>query len=159
MEPKDLNPHQLQKTEKSQYCGCLYFSGAALGRVMTELADSGFAKLRLPATHAFVLMTVNGAPGITIGEIAKIHHLAPSTLTRFIEKLETQDYLRREQSGKKVHIFPQSKSLTLQKDLQRCWLDVFDRYVSILGKDRAMRLTSDISDAYYDLVKKKDKDF
>lgn len=142
--------------EKSEYCGCLYFSSSALARVMTELADEGFAELRLPAPHAFVLMTVNRTPGISIGEIAKIHLLAPSTLTRFIEKLEIQGWLRREQQGKRVHVFPQTKSLKLQEDLMRCWSGVFARYVAILGKDHALRLTSEVSDAYYDLMKQKD---
>ncbi|MGZ3687628.1 MAG: MarR family winged helix-turn-helix transcriptional regulator [Bdellovibrionota bacterium] len=144
------------KADKSIYCSCLFFSANALARRMTELADSAFLKLGFPAAHAFVLMTVNRQPGITIGEIAKIHLLASSTVTRLVEKLENQGWLRREPDRRIVRVFPQAKSLSRQKELEKLWASIFDHYSSVLGRSHGNALTQDISNAYYELIERTD---
>jgi len=137
---------------RSKYCGCLFFSANALARMMTDLADRSFAELRLPAAHAFILMTVNRQPGITIGEIAKIHLLASSTVSRLVERLEQQGWLRREPQRRIVRVVPLEKSKARQKDLERLWQAIFDQYSAVLGKSHGQKLTEEISSAYYDLL-------
>ena len=71
-------------TEKSPYCNCLYYSANALSRLMTRMADEEFALAGVSSSYAFLLMTVNGQPGIQPKEISQKRQLTPSTVTRFL---------------------------------------------------------------------------
>jgi DNA-binding MarR family transcriptional regulator len=132
-------------------CSCLYFSTAALGRLMSDLADKAFIALNLKAPHGILLITVNQNPGITAGEVAKRMLLAPSTVTRFIEKMESKRLLRRETNGRTVQVFPTEKSLSLNKDLEKCWANVSKEYSKVLGLESARKLAMESSEAYFSL--------
>lgn len=152
---KQKNKLAQSESERSYYCSCLVFSSNALSRVLTEMADNNFSKLGLTSSaHAFILMTVNRRPGITIGDIAKTHLLAPSTVSRLTEKLELQGWLRREPDKRIVRVFPKKKGLDLQADLEKCWAGIFNSYSFILGKNEGQKLTEDITNAYYALIAK-----
>ena len=82
-------------TEKSPYCNCLYYSANALSRLMTRMADEEFALAGVSSSYAFLLMTVNGQPGIQPKEISQKMQLTPSTVTRLVEKMEARALLER----------------------------------------------------------------
>lgn len=126
---------------KSPYCRCLYYSANALARVMTSLADEAFATTGLPPSYAFVMMSVNGKPGIQPGEISAKMMLAPSTITRFIEKLEYRGLVKRQQEGKAIHVFPTTKGERIYPEIKAAWRQLKNRYDRLIGEQEARELT------------------
>lgn len=85
---------------------CLYFTANSLARVITRLAEEEFRRTGLSPSHAFVMMLVNDHPGIGQKELCAQLHLAPSTVTRFIDALVQRGYLTRHADGKASGCMP-----------------------------------------------------
>lgn len=126
------------------YCRCLYFSANALARAMTRIAEEEYAAVGLAPSYAFVLMTVNKQPGITAGEVAEIMLLDPSTVTRLVEKLEKQGYLRRHSEGKYTHIYPLAPALALDAPIREAWKNIYERYTAIIGQEKGLDLAVEL---------------
>jgi MarR family transcriptional regulator, organic hydroperoxide resistance regulator len=129
---------------RESYCRCLYYSANALARRITRIAEEEFAPTGLAPSLGFVVMTVNKKPGITAGELAGIMQLQPSTVTRFIDKLEGGGFLMRKTDGKFMNVFPTTKATRLDPLLQSSWKDLYKRYSAILGEGESKQLTSAI---------------
>lgn len=136
--------------EDSKYCGCLYYSANALARVMTKLAEDAFATTGLAPSYAFLLMSVNEKPGIQPKEISEHMQLAPSTVTRLIEKLEYKGLLTRNSCGRATEVLPSAEGKQLQPKLKAAWRDLHARYEELIGEETAKRLTAEI----YEVSKK-----
>jgi MarR family transcriptional regulator, organic hydroperoxide resistance regulator len=130
--------------EKNAYCKCLYYSANALARVATKMAEEEFAAVNLAPSYAFVVMTVNKKPGLLAGELAEIMMLTPSTVTRLLEKLETQQLIKRHIEGRITMIYPTPKSVEINPAIQVAWRKFYKRYTDILGKEFAHQLADDI---------------
>lgn len=139
--------------QDSIFCKCLYFSANAFARLITKMAEEEFASTGLAPSYAFLLMAVNGNPGIQPKFISEMMQLTPSTVTRFIEKLEHKEYLERKAIGKITEVYPTSKSLKLEKKIRKSWSSLYNRYSLILGEAEGKELTS----LLYDAAKKLDK--
>lgn len=134
--------------EGSKYCGCLYYSANALGRVMTRMADEEFAMTGLAPSYAFLLMSINEKPGIQPSELAVHMQLTPSTVTRLIEKMEQKGYVTRQSVGRATEVYPTEKSQQIDAKIKEAWKSLYTRYVEILGEKNAQDLTTAIYDAY-----------
>lgn len=126
---------------------CLYFTANALARNIGKMADKAFKETGLAPSHAFMIMLVNEQPGITQGELCGHLHLAPSTLTRFADKLEKKGVLTREKEGKTVKVYPTEQGKELGKPIAAAWKRLYHDYSAILGKDEGDELTRTIGQA------------
>lgn len=135
------------KKKPSTYCSCLTYSVNAMSRLMTKIADEEFAATGLTSSYAFLLMSVNEKPGITPSELTKQLQLTPSTVTRLIEKLEAKGLVNREQSGRMTEVYPTSVGVEMNGPIKKAWDKLFIRYTSLLGQERAERLTKDLAEA------------
>ncbi len=142
---------------KDIFCKCLYYSSNALARVITKIAEEEFSVVGLSPSYAFILMTINKDPGINAGSLADIMMLTPSTVTRLVEKLEKEKYLKRKVDGRTTLIYPSAKSLKLNEDIAKSWHSLYKRYVKILGEKTAHQLTADIYDSAVRLDKRMKK--
>lgn len=133
--------------DNSPFDGCLYYTASALGRIVTRMAEEEFAATGLSPSYVFLLMIVHGKPGIQPTEIAEKMMLTPSTVTRLIEKLEYQGYLRRRSEGRATLVEPTEKSLAANDRLQEAWAGLSRRYGELLGEETARKLTQDIYEA------------
>jgi len=143
----------MNKTE-SPYCKCLYYSSNALARIMTRMAEDCFAPAGLPPSYAFVVMSVNRYPGILSGELAEKMMLTPSTVTRLMEKLETQGLVKRVREGRKILVFPTPASVALNDMILHGWQELNLRITAVLGSEHAQTLTRDIFNAAVSLPEK-----
>jgi MarR family transcriptional regulator, organic hydroperoxide resistance regulator len=134
-----------EKNEK--YCRCLYYSSNALARKMSKIAEEEFAITGLSPSYAFLIMIVNDKPGIQPTEISGIMMLNPSTVTRLTDKMVDKGYLERKADGKSVFIFPLKKSRDIDPKLKEAWMNLYKRYVNILGETEAANITSNIYSA------------
>jgi MarR family transcriptional regulator, organic hydroperoxide resistance regulator len=121
------------KATRQTYCGCLFYAANALTRKITRLADEEFAATGLAPSPGFIVMTVNAQPGITAGEIAAVMQLQPSTVTRLLDKLETQGLVTRSASGKFVSVHPTIKAQRKDDHIKQAWKNLYHRYTEILG--------------------------
>lgn len=127
--------------QQNPYCQCLFYSANALSRVMNRMAERAFAPTGLAPSYAFLLMTVNNHPSIQPSLISEIMMLAPSTVTRLIEKMEKQGFLTREKEGKAIYVYPTAKAEEMQLLIKQCWKKLHETYVAILGEEESKKLT------------------
>lgn len=136
------------KNRISKYSGCLAFSAGALARMLDSIAEEEFGnRLGLSASHAFILKEAIEQPGVQPSEVAKELHLKPSTITRLVDKLAYQGLIERRQEGKIVRLFATALGQEMKPQVLEAWEAVFERYGAILGRQKAMELTSRIYEA------------
>jgi DNA-binding MarR family transcriptional regulator len=133
--------------EKSLLHHCLYFTANTLSRVIARMAEEEFKTSGLSPSHAFLMMIVYDNPGIGQKELGQQLHLAPSTVTRFIDALVYRGYLIRKNEGKTSAIFSTDKGKQLNQPIDAAWKGLYDRYSRILGMKEADKLTQLIDDA------------
>ena len=83
---------------------CLYFTASRFARNMTKLAEKTFNFGDLAPSYLYMIMIVKFHPEITQKELCHKLSIAPSTSTRFIDKLEKQKLVNRKVNGKQTYI-------------------------------------------------------
>ncbi|SFC69234.1 MarR family transcriptional regulator [Bacillus sp. UNCCL81] len=124
------------------FSDCLYFTANHLARLMNKMAEEEFAPLGISPNYAFLLMAVYEQPNISQSELSNILHIAPSTTTRFVDKLEVKKLVERKSDGKLTLVNLTDKGIKIQEDIKVCWKNLYKRYSEILGDDVAKNITS-----------------
>lgn len=132
---------------------CLFFTANRLGRAITRIAEEAFAPTGLTPMYGYAIRLVNGKPGITQKELAKKLSIAPSTLTRFVDKLEVKQLVRRSVQGKTVLLYPTPKGQALEGEIRLASKRLSARYKAILGEAAADALSAGVLDAGTQLEK------
>ena len=120
---------------------CLYFSSNKLARIVRKMAEEEFKITGLSPTYAFLISIVTENSGISQKKIGEKLHMTPSTITRFIDKLENKGLLIRKNDGKNVLIYLTESGSSLQLDINKAWSNLHERYSKILGKNEIKELT------------------
>lgn len=126
---------------------CLYFTSNVLNRIISDMSEDAFAQTGLNPSYAFLMMVVCEKKSISVGESAKILHLAPSTITRFVDKLIIKKYLKKEQNGRVVILKPTKKGKELLPLIEESWHRLYVNYCEVLGEEFAVKLTADMAKA------------
>ncbi len=95
----------------------LTFVSNSFSRYLNEIATDVFADIGLIPSEAYILLIVNSQKDIQPKDLSKRIRLAPSTVTRAIEKLERRSLIARRQESKFVYLNPTSKSLDLNDSI------------------------------------------
>ncbi len=111
------------------------------------MADECFAVTGLTSSYAFLLMTVNDAPGIQPKEISQHMQLTPSTVTRLIEKMENRGLLTRTHVGRTTEVYPTQGSIDLNDNIKKAWAELHEKYTKILGREEGDKLAQLIHEA------------
>lgn len=67
--------------------------------------------------------------------------VAPSTLTRFVDKLETRKLVKRRVLGKTVQVYPTGKAIAMEESILRASHNLHARLDAILGPETAAAIT------------------
>ncbi len=121
------------------------------GTQKTISADVSFHPTGLSPSHAFLMMLVTDKPGIGQKELCEQLHLAPSTVTRFIDALAHKGYLTRQREGKATRVFPTEDGEQLRPSIDAAWKDLHQRYANVLGLQAGDALTAMIDEAAEEL--------
>lgn len=126
---------------------CLFFTASTMSRLIAKMTEEVFMPTGLAPSYAFMQMLVNETPGITQNTIAAKLNLAPSTVTRFLEKLLAKGLVTKTAEGKQSLIHPTAKGQALDAQLKEAWKALYDRYCDILGEAFAVELTASMAKA------------
>lgn len=131
-------------TEKINYNEhCLYFTVNSLARAINEMTDRAFSKTGISASYGHLMLIVIDQPNLSLGELSKKMNLKPSTMTRFIDKLENLDYVKRELTGRTVKVSATQNGEKLRPQIINALKTLYENYCEVLGKDFAIKLTED----------------
>lgn len=134
------------KIDESILSMCLYFTSNRFARYMTRIAEEAFAKINLSPAYVYLLVVVNQYPGITQKTLCEKLSIAPSTSTRFIDKLEKQNLVYRRLEWKETHIHLTEKGIQLTEEIDECFEEFRKQYTAILGEERS----HDLAKALYE---------
>lgn len=121
--------------------GCLYFTANSLARVLTSMAEEEFKKTGFAPNYAFIIMLVCEKPGMMQKEIGEYLQLTPSTITRFVDKLEQKNMVVRKGEGKAVFLEATEEGKAMLPEIQAAWEALYHRYSKILGYEAGNELT------------------
>jgi len=124
----------------SYFENCLFFSLSKLQREIDRMAESAFKHLGLAPNQGFVLVALNVSESLTPSQLAETLGLAPSTITRFVTKLETLGYCEKCLSGKIVNISITPKGRSLIPEIKKSWTDLLHKYTELYGQEEAKQL-------------------
>ena len=130
------------KASESRYSSCVYFSSAAFARKVEKIAVESWKPVDLSPSHGYLLMNVIDEPGIQPGVLADQLQLQPSTITRFIEKLEEKKLLIRTTDGKLTNVYPTPKATKMLAGLKKCVEDFDETCSGFFGKDEMKKFVS-----------------
>lgn len=81
--------------------GCMYFTVSKLFRIFNKIAEEAFEGMELCPTHGFLMIILQDSKnGMSVNEISEKLTIAPSTVTRFVDKLVEKKYVERIKIGK-----------------------------------------------------------
>jgi MarR family transcriptional regulator, organic hydroperoxide resistance regulator len=135
----------------SEYNSCLYHSSSALHRWLGKIANEQFRAVELSPTEGFGLITLKAAPGIIISDMAHVHQLDATTLTKVVDNLAKRGFLRREKFGRSYRLFGTGKGDRKEADAQAAWKKLRFEYESLIGEAEATVLAQSISEILPDL--------
>jgi len=115
---------------------------------MQRMADEEFSETGLSPSHAFVLMSINSRKEVKPGEIAEELFLAPSTVTRLIDKLERLHLVEKKSEGKYMRIASTSKGMEKDIRIRKAWENLYKRYHKLFGQSFSESLTESLHEAY-----------
>jgi len=118
----------------------MYFASGALARKIEKLACEAWEEVELSPSHAYLLMMTLDKPGIQPTALVDELLLAPSTITRLIEKLEEKKLVRRTMGGKVTNVYPTAKARAISNQLRDCLNKFYENYSNILGKEESAKL-------------------
>lgn len=129
---------------------CLFFSANQLARHMNRIADESFKELNITPTQGFTLIAIGELDKHTPSEIAAELEMKPSTITRFLDKLENLGYIKRTYQGRTAKVDLTDSGSVLLKEIFECWKDIDFKISETLGDDKA--LTSKIVEANHHYI-------
>ncbi|WP_413303934.1 MarR family transcriptional regulator [Bacillus sp. 1P10SD] len=126
---------------------CLYFTSSRFARNMTKLAEKTFDFGELAPSYLYMIMIVKFHPEITQKELCQKLSIAPSTSTRFIDKLEKQKLVTRKVNGKQTFISLTEEGEKVYNQFRVSLKELFTGYSQILGREFSMNLSKMLNEA------------
>ncbi|EMC03539.1 MarR family winged helix-turn-helix transcriptional regulator [Streptococcus mutans] len=139
------------KTFEESLNSCLFFTVKKLDKVLNTYADTAFAPTGLSPTYGFILLALEEKDGLRQKDLSQLLHLAPSTLTRFIEKLVYKQLVTTQIQGRETSVFLTENGHEMAKEVKKSWDALHDRYFEILGKTFGDDLAVTLNDVAEDL--------
>ncbi len=133
------------KTSSSRFSQCLYFTSNALARKIERLAIEKWKQIDLPPSHAYLLIIVLDEPGVQPSALADQLQLQPSTITRFIEKLEEKKLLVRTTVGKVTNVYPTPKAKELLPKIKQITKEFTEASLQIIGEKDSLSLLENMT--------------
>jgi len=119
----------------------LYIASNAFARQVSGLIDRKVKPFGFTTSYALILIEAKKAGEISQKDISERFFLAPSTVTRFIDKMEKKELVKRIQNGKSVGITLTKKGELLALDVETAVGEAEDEIKEKLGSKYHETLT------------------
>lgn len=126
---------------------CLYFTVNSFARHINALADEAFKPIGLSPSYAHLMLVLLNEPGLSQNQLSSKMNLKASTMTRFVEKLISLNYVKKIQEGRNSFIYPTDEANGLDEKIMQAVKSLYNKYCKLLGEETAKKLTADISSA------------
>ena len=123
----------------------LFFSVTSLARELSVIAESHFSTIGLTPSDALLMLVVNAKAGVQPTEISLKIKLAPSTITRMVEKLEKKNLLIRLSESKYTYIHATEKGHQLFPAIVEIWQNVYAHFNNHLDAETTEKLIAQTS--------------
>jgi DNA-binding MarR family transcriptional regulator len=134
---------------------CLYFNVNTLSRKVNRIWMEAFETVGLSPSHAYLLRFVLAEPGLSQQAIANALNLEKSTITRFINKMESEGFIVRRvpatRNTREQAIYPTEKAQQLHAELERIGDNLYADMLKAIGADKLKQLVKDLREAGYNL--------
>lgn len=132
---------------------CLYFTASRFARNISKLAEKTFDFGELAPSYLYMIMIVKFHPEINQKDLCHKLSIAPSTSTRFIDKLEKLKLVTRKMDGKQTHISLTDEGEKVYQQFRVSLKELFLGYSDILGREFSMDLSKMLHEASNKLEK------
>jgi DNA-binding MarR family transcriptional regulator len=126
---------------------CLYFTASRFARNITKLAEKTFDFGDLAPSYHYMIMIVKYHPEITQKELCHKLSIAPSTSTRFIDKLEKLKLVNRKMVGKQTLISLTEEGENVYQQFRISLKELFTSYSVVLGREFSIDLSKMLHEA------------
>ncbi|MEH7302319.1 MarR family winged helix-turn-helix transcriptional regulator [Neobacillus drentensis] len=126
---------------------CLYFTASRFARNISKLAEKTFDFGELAPSYLYMIMIVKFHPEINQKDLCHKLSIAPSTSTRFIDKLEKLKLVTRKMDGKQTHISLTDEGEKVYHQFRVSLKELFVGYSDILGREFSKDLSNMLHEA------------
>ena len=95
--------------------------------------------------------------GLTVNQISETLAIAPSTVTRFVDKLISKGYVKREKSGKNSITKITEEGLKIIPDIYKSWDGISEKIEEVVGNEEYLRKTGENFKEFADILGKDKK--
>jgi MarR family transcriptional regulator, organic hydroperoxide resistance regulator len=96
----------------------IYFASNTLARKVSKMADDLIKPYGFSSSYAFLMIAISRSESMSQKQISTGFRLAPSTVTRFVDKLVNMELIEREQQGAEVVLLLTKKGIDTAKRLE-----------------------------------------
>lgn len=145
------------KNEK-EVKSCLYFTISRLFRVVNKVAEDAFGELDICPTHAFLLIILQDEPeGMSVNKISEALTIAPSTVTRFVDKLISKKYVERIKMDKQSFTKITEGGKKIMPQVYKAWDRIFENIENLVDNKNYLKEMSGKIREFTDLVEENHK--
>ena len=124
--------------------GCLYFTISKLFRICP--------------THGFLMVLLQeDEEGLSVNKISETLTIAPSTVTRFVDKLVSKGYVERIKVGKQSFTKITKEGKKIMPEVYACWGDIFKKVESMAGEKEYMNNVAKVITEFAELMEENQK--
>lgn len=112
----------------------IYIFANTFARKISAIADEHFKTYGFTSSYAFLILAVSRSKDVGQKDIGSKFYLAPSTVTRFVDKMEKMALLDRQQDGKEVRLVLTDEGVKTAQLLEDELLLLNARITELLGE-------------------------
>lgn len=138
---------------EEQIKSCLYFTISRLFRVVNKVAEEAFSEMDICPTHAFLMILLQEEKeGLSVNQISEMLTIAPSTVTRFVDKLIVKGYVERIKVGKQSFTKITREGLKIMPEVFASWDKLFSGMENLVNDENYLKKTAPIIMEFTNLV-------
>ena len=148
----------MMNNEKMEIQKCIYFTISKMFRMINKMAEESFEKLDIYPTHGFLMIILKEEEnGLTVNQISETLAIAPSTVTRFVDKLISKGYVERQKAGKNSFTKITEEGLKIMPDIYKAWHGISEKIEEVVGNEEYLRKKGEDFKEFADILGKDKK--
>ena len=122
------------------------------------MAEESFNKMDICPTHGFLMVLLQeDEEGLSVNKISETLTIAPSTVTRFVDKLVSKGYVERIKTGKQSFTRMTKEGKNVMPEVYACWGEIFKKVESMAGEKEYLDGVSKVITNFAELMEENQK--